>query len=341
MEEKEFRNKITCFSFFFSILVIWAHSYNGELFLGKTHQGKTVLEAERFLGDVVGQMAVPGFFLLSAYLFYRNFHWRKLLCKWKSRAWSVLVPYFLWNGLYYLGYLIGSRLPLVSRAIGKGVIPFTFDALLDALLNYRYLHTFWYMHQLILLLLLAPLIYLLLKHFWSGLIVLLSLFIVIWTAWDLLPWLNEDALFYYGTGAFLALHGRQLEQEESAGHRIAGTGMIIMALVNLYLGRKYYSPGATVLGRLFLPLGLWGVIRADVLPLARPWMQCNFFLYAVHFAIIRLVNKTAAMFMPKLPAVPLGFYLFMPVIAAAASYGAAVVLKKRTPVLWSALNGGR
>ena len=97
MEEKEFRNKITCFSFFFSILVIWAHSYNGELFLGKTHQGKTVLEAERFLGDVVGQMAVPGFFLLSAYLFYRNFHWRKLLCKWKSRAWSVLVPYFLWN----------------------------------------------------------------------------------------------------------------------------------------------------------------------------------------------------------------------------------------------------
>ena len=89
MEEKEFRNKITCFSFFFSILVIWAHSYNGELFLGKTHQGKTVLEAERFLGDVVGQMAVPGFFLLSAYLFYRNFHWRKLLCKWKSRAWSV------------------------------------------------------------------------------------------------------------------------------------------------------------------------------------------------------------------------------------------------------------
>ena len=51
MEEKEFRNKITCFSFFFSILVIWAHSYNGELFLGKTHQGKTVLEAERFLGD--------------------------------------------------------------------------------------------------------------------------------------------------------------------------------------------------------------------------------------------------------------------------------------------------
>lgn len=72
MEEKEFRNKITCFSFFFSILVIWAHSYNGELFLGKTHQGKTVLEAERFLGDVVGQMAVPGCSTSSAKSGFRS-----------------------------------------------------------------------------------------------------------------------------------------------------------------------------------------------------------------------------------------------------------------------------
>ena len=46
MGEKEIHDKTTVFSFFFSILVVWAHSYNGELFLGKTPQGKTVLEIE-------------------------------------------------------------------------------------------------------------------------------------------------------------------------------------------------------------------------------------------------------------------------------------------------------
>lgn len=341
MEEKEFRNKITCFSFFFSILVIWAHSYNGELFLGKTAEGKNVLAVEKFFGDIIGQMAVPGFFLFSAYLFYRNFHWKKLLSKWKSRVYSVLFPYFLWNGLYYLGYLVGSRLPLISRAMGKGKIAFSFPALLDALLNYRYLHTFWYMHQLLLLLLLAPLLYLLLKHFWSGLIFLMSVFLVIWMAWDVFPLLNEDALFYYSTGAFLALHGRRLEQEPNFKRRLGSAGMLAAALVNLYLSRKYFHPGMTVFCRLFLPLGLWGLIPPKSLPLARPWMQCNFFLYAVHFALIRLINKTAAMFMPSVPAVPLSIYLFMPVMAVAISYGMAVILKAKTPGLWRALNGRR
>lgn len=343
MEEKEleFRSKTTWFSFFFSILVIWAHSYNGELFLGKTVQGKAVLEIERFFGEVVGQIAVPGFFLLSAYLFYRNFCWNKLSVKWSSRVRSVLFPYFLWNGLYYLGYLVGSRLPLISRAIGKGKIPFTAAGLLDALLNYRYLHTFWYMQQLILLILLAPWLYLLLKQLWSGLAFLVVVFMLNWIARDAVPWLNEDALFYYSTGAFLALHGRQLERSQSCRRFLAGIGLTGTALFNLYLTRKYFLPGTTIICRLFMPLGLWMLTDARYLPAVRPWMQCNFFLYAVHFAFIRLLNKTAAMFLPPIPLVPLVLYLFMPGMAVAVSYGAAVIIKGRVPALWRVLNGGR
>ena len=33
MTEKQFRGKVTWFSFAFSLLVIWVHSYNAELFL--------------------------------------------------------------------------------------------------------------------------------------------------------------------------------------------------------------------------------------------------------------------------------------------------------------------
>ena len=35
MEEKQFRNKIQWFTFLFSILVVWVHAFNAELFLGK------------------------------------------------------------------------------------------------------------------------------------------------------------------------------------------------------------------------------------------------------------------------------------------------------------------
>ena len=36
MTEKTFRNKIYWFTFLFSVLVIWVHSYNAVLFLGNT-----------------------------------------------------------------------------------------------------------------------------------------------------------------------------------------------------------------------------------------------------------------------------------------------------------------
>ena len=36
MRDKWFYNKITWFSFVFSLLVIWIHSYNAELYLGKS-----------------------------------------------------------------------------------------------------------------------------------------------------------------------------------------------------------------------------------------------------------------------------------------------------------------
>lgn len=341
MEEKEFRNKVTWFSFIFSILVVWAHSYNAELFLGKTARGQAVLEIERVFGDILGQIAVPGFFLLSAYLFYRNFRWVKLSLKWNSRLQSVLLPYFLWNGIYYLGYLIGSRLPLVSQAIGKGIIPFTLMDLLEALLNYQYLHPFWYMQQLILLIFLAPLLYPLLRRVWSGMLFLAVVWFVIWTAWDIFPYFNEDALLYYSTGAFLALHGRLLEKERSRRCLLAGVGMAGIALVNLWLTRKYFLPGTTVVYRLFMPLSLWLFMDAKAIPLVRPWMQCNFFLYAVHFAFIRLVNKTAALFLPPWFLFPLMLYLLMPAMAVAVSYGASIILKRYTPVLWRVLNGGR
>ena len=154
--ESWFRNKITWFSFLFSILVVWVHSANGELFLGQSPYLGRVVGFQRFLGNTVGQIAVPGFFLMSGYLFYRNFIWERLGEKWTSRIRSLLVPFLVWNTIYYLGYVIGSRLPGVSDIMGKGEIPFGWYAAVDAVLHYTYNYVFWYLYQLILLTVLAP-----------------------------------------------------------------------------------------------------------------------------------------------------------------------------------------
>ena len=124
MTEKIFRNKIYWFTFLFSVLVIWVHSYNAVLFLGNTGAAASLVRLERFFGDKIAQIAVPGFFMISSYLFFRGYKPEILMRKWNSRIRSVLVPYIVWNSLYYFGYVIGSRLPCISDVIGKGKIPF-------------------------------------------------------------------------------------------------------------------------------------------------------------------------------------------------------------------------
>ena len=124
MEEKQFRGKVRWFTFLFSVLVVWVHAFNAELFLGSGPSAAGLKRVQTWIGNGLGQFAVPGFFMISGYLFYRGFTWDKLGRKWRSRFRSLVVPYFLWNGLYYLGYVTASRVSGLADIVGKGRIPF-------------------------------------------------------------------------------------------------------------------------------------------------------------------------------------------------------------------------
>ena len=125
--EKRFHDQISWLMFLFSIFVIWVHSYNVDLFSGGARDGIWSLadRIENFVSVGLGQIAVPGFFLLSSYLFFRNFSWGKLTGKWKSRIFSVLIPYVVWNIIYYLGYMAASRFLAIRSVVGRDIIPFS------------------------------------------------------------------------------------------------------------------------------------------------------------------------------------------------------------------------
>lgn len=345
MEEKYFKNKIIWFTFFYSLLVIWAHSYNAVLFLGKTSTAYHIDWMERFLGDTVAQIAVPGFFLISSYLFFRGFSLDRIWVKFNSRIKSVLVPYICWNFLYYLGYVIGSRLPFVSRVIGKGKIPFSFSEAFMAILQYRYNYVFWYLNQLILLILFAPLIYLIVRKKLYGGLLLIGIFAMIYIGAGL-PFLNLDALFYYTTGAFAAVHGKHMV-ENSFQRKYLAIGMI--TIVAACLIRNVDFPGdirgeiaaSTVCYRLLLPAGLWLAIPGNYLTDPRHWMKQNFFLYAIHFSMVRFINKAGALLLPPVPEIPFILYLAMPVICLSTSYQISRYLRGYFPVVFNYLNGFR
>ncbi len=76
-------------------------------------------------------------------------------------------------------------------------------------------------------------------------------------------------------------------------------------------------------------------------------MRQSLFLYAVHFVIVRFVNKGAALAVGRL--IPAGLagiaailvFLLLPAFTAAVSYGMALALNRWAPSVWRVLSGGR
>lgn len=340
--DRQFRGKVTWFTFVFSLLVVWVHAYNAELYLGNTNRMVWVSGLEHLIGEGLGQFAVPGFFMISSYLFYRNFSWERLKSKWCARAKSILLPYLLWNGIYYLGYVLASRLPGITEIVGKGEIAFTLPAFAEALLFYTYNYVFWYLYQLILLILLAPLLYPILKRKWLGVGFQLILWLLL--IWNVeLPQLNLDALAYYSFAAYAALHARAWVEQGSGSRKQTAIGAMLLVLggVCYWQGLRTAQPEFFAACRLIVVVGLWMVVSEERLPPVKDFMTHNFFLYATHFAFVRLINKAGTRVFPASETVPILLYLLMPgfVLVISSCLGAAV--RRFSPVVWRILNGGR
>ena len=83
MREKRFRDNVTWMSFLLTLLVIWTHALNTELFLGEAGKNSAAGLTESLLGEHLAQIAVPGFFMMSAVLFFRNYRPEDTLRKWE------------------------------------------------------------------------------------------------------------------------------------------------------------------------------------------------------------------------------------------------------------------
>ena len=70
------------------------------------------------------------------------------------------------------------------------------------------------MQQLILLIALAPAVYAVMSNLWAGGAAIAVLLYFLGKA-TVIPVLNLDALLYFSSGAYLALHGRRLAEKEA------------------------------------------------------------------------------------------------------------------------------
>ena len=345
MREKWFREHIWWMSFILSLLVVWVHSENAELFLGEMGRESLVYRLESFFAQTLGQMAVPGFFMISAYLFYRNFQFSKTVSKWKSRCKSLLLPYVLWNTLYYLGYVVVTRLSFAKNVIGKEPVAFDLKELLLAAVYYKYNPVFWYLFQLLLLVILAPFLYMIIRRKRSGLAWLLLLIFALWKNVSI-PLLNLDALFYYSASGYAVLFKEKVEGENTPFQKKIWFAVLIFSWLILWLfGRPgkflHFTPVHTVLTRLLGVLIFYSILKEIPFRPATSTVKNSFFLYAIHFPWARFFNKAGAVLFKGNQGAAAVFFLTMPFLILGISKVLGELLKHTVPGIYEILSGGR
>lgn len=339
MDKRSFSDKTYIYTFILGILVVLVHSVNfadsntilltmiqSSDFTHTDLKGLTGASAhiENFLSNALGQAAVPGFFMMSGYLFYRTLsNLKDIGRKWKERFWSLIIPFGAWNFIYYILYVCLGKAQPGLREIH------------DAITNYAYNPVFWYVYQLILLTVLAPIFYALLKNKFITIVAVVLYVIMVVKGLDI-PEINEDAILYYFAGACLARHSRTIFEQNSKTKICIGALILLLVwalqifttvCMQMFLVAPidtdvmdpilywYYGGDITtalaaqlktlptgilvdilsvggqvivnVIRRLLLCLGLWFVLP-DRLPEVKAYMKNGFFLYAVHYPIARI-----------------------------------------------------
>ena len=347
-----FEKAISLYGFVLTVLVIWIHAAEPAAADNAVRASAASEAAVRLLGTSLGNLAVPGFFCMSGYLFFRNIPADAdagtaaglFAGKLKHRVYSLLIPYLIWNLIYYAVYIAAGRAELGT------------SELINAAVRYRYNPVFWYLHELIIITVLTPLIYIACRKKAAAVLCTAAVFAAA-VCYDLLPVhiVNEDALVYYMVGAALALHCRKYESDRAMIGRTGAACFIVYVMAE----ELSMNAGANVRllmiglvgGRLSGLLAMFGAaamcVRSEVkLP---EYTDYNFLVYALHYLEIRLLHAVFGLLSGsvfgisyrELPWADTLLYILMPLLCIAMTVVIGRGMRRYTPKLYGLLTGGR
>lgn len=146
--------KINVLSFILFIGVMFLHTNNLEIYEVSTDGFDFLVAVENGLSGI-SNSCVPSFFFISGFLFFNNFKINMLWAKYKSRIKSIVIPYIIWNTLYYFLFAFILKIPILANIInGNQVV--SANVLEYVKFIYNGYYVFWFLRVLIWMFLWTP-----------------------------------------------------------------------------------------------------------------------------------------------------------------------------------------
>lgn len=349
--------RLTLLRFPLIVGVVFIHAYattvqTAGAQLGSSHLHPAAALFIEMLSQGIARSAVPCFFLVAGLLYFWGLQpgWAAHVSKWRARARTLLLPYLFWNllsaGLFALAqslpatraYFSGAQTPILELS------PLEFLAGLFGIGRAPFNYPFWFIRDLMLLVLAAPLLGALLQRLGAPLLVTLFGAWLAWPTLALVP--SVEALAWFALGAWLGLR-------ERAPFPPAAWNASLLLAYTLALPLVVAGPWPQVrpwLHQGLVALGVAAALAASAWLLVRPrwrtallrWAPASFFVYAAHEPLLTVARKVSyRLLQPEHSAWIVALYVLVPMVV----IGLLLLLRRGLlhwapgPLAW--ISGGR
>lgn len=364
MSDEELQSKtITFLRFPMMVGVILIHAHINEVIVNGTNligggNFPVYQVLAELLSEVVASISVPLFFFLSGFLFFykTRFSLSVYLLKLKKRARTVLVPYLFWNLLVLGVFFVAQTFsPDMLSGENKLIVDYSVRDWLEAFWARPYpvdhpkfrpiAFQFWFMRDLMVVMLCSPIIYVLVKFLRSFGVLILGLLWLLGFGFNL-PGFSMVAFFSFSAGTYFSVHGKNFAVSFSSILQYSSVVYLIMVLLDLCTKGAPYNSHIHILGMIIgcvFAIGLAATCIGKGL-----WKEnvslssSTFFLYAYHGLPLALLEKLVVIICP--PTSDLGIMvLYLGSATAICIIGILIyrLLCKYLPVFLSVITGGR
>ena len=347
--------KLKALSFLLIILVVFLHSYNATIRFENSelevNEGLYNILQE-FISQGIARIAVPLFFIISGFLFYRNVDgtFQGFVIKMKSRFRTLVVPYLLWAIFGVLLYLFLQTFPLTKMFfVQKLIRAYSVKELLEVIFIHPIPYQLWFVRDLVVLVICSPLIYGLIKHLKY---VALLLFFMGWAINTFYPIYLNQPLFFLGIGAFLGIYKKELLNVNTSKYAYLFINLwLILCLMKALCvsqGITGILPAGLTKGSILVGIiGAWSLYdklfwdKKITESLLYKYFSFSFFIYAFHQPFMLIVKKMLFFIIGKFAIAPLVIYFSAPIVTISFALLVGKYISKLSPRFYSVITGGR
>lgn len=253
--------------------------------------------------NILSNVSVPTFFLISAYLFFQGMNewsWSLYGEKLKRRAKTLLLPYLIFNLFIELTYRLGWSVNFASNPSPTPLVSSLWDSTTYCLGMTNWLGfdiqleipndvPLWFMRDLMCMMIAAPLLHYVLRRFSFFPLVLAGVLFSIGLGCQAPGW-STQAIFFFGLGAWLAMRGKDLSEWGIKALRLTLPVGLVMWGVALATDGLDWSH---LFNQLFFVFGAPAMVGIAALLLNKGWgrvhpllANSSFWVYAVHMVAI-------------------------------------------------------